>query len=134
MAQVTSQHPRSDFSLLAENAAITVAQTGNTQLLDVDTSRIEMLAVEAVVTGQALDAFVVTGKVHPNSTAVTLASAAGDYTTPAGVVVLASGDLTSQAVGTGWVLLDVRPFSSVQVLASSGNVAGSTVTARGAGR
>ena len=134
MAQVTSQHPRSDFSLSATNVALTVAQTGNTQLLDVNTANVERLAVEAVVTGQALDAFVITGKIHPDSTAVTLKSAAGDYTSPTGVLLLASGDLTVQPVGTGWFLMDVRPFSSVQVLASSGNVAGSTVTARAAGR
>jgi hypothetical protein len=30
--------------------------------------------------------------------------------------------------------MDVRPFYSVKVLASSGNVAGSTVTARAIGR
>jgi hypothetical protein len=134
MPQVTSQHPRDDFKLLAENTAITVVQTGNTQMLDVDTSNIERLAVEAVVTGFALDAFVITGKIHPSSTAVTLKSAAGDYTSPTGVMIVASGDLTTQAVGTGWFLMDVRPFSSVQVLASSGNVAGSTVTARASGR
>ena len=135
MAQSTSQHPRQDFSVFAKNEAITVVQTGNTDLIEVDTSCIEKLAVEAVVTGQALDAFVIQGKVHPESTYVTLKSVAGDYTSPTGVLLLASGDLTAQGASTtGWFLMDVRPFSSVKVLASSGNVAGSTVTARAIGR
>lgn len=51
MAQVTSSHPRQDFSVFAKNEAVTVAQTGNTALIEVDTSCIETLAVEAVVTG-----------------------------------------------------------------------------------
>ncbi len=135
MAQVTSSHPRQDFSVFAKNEAVTVAQTGNTALIEVDTSCIENLAVEAVVTDQNLDAFVVQGKVHPESTYVTLASATADYTTPKSPIIRASGDLTGITAGaTGWFLMDVRPFYSVKVLASSGNVAGSTVTARAIGR
>ncbi|MCZ2115208.1 MAG: hypothetical protein LC131_15470 [Anaerolineae bacterium] len=135
MAQVTSSHPRQDFSVFAKNEAVTVGQTGNTALIEVDTSCIENLAVEAVVTGQNLDAFVVQGKVHPESTYVTLASATADYTTPNSPIIRASGDLTGITAGaTGWFLMDVRPFYSVKVLASSGNVAGSTVTARAIGR
>jgi hypothetical protein len=135
MAQETSQHPRQDFHVFAKNEAVAVAQTGNTTLIEVDTSRIEKLAVEAVVTGQDLDAFVVQGKIHPESTYVTLASATADYTTPNSPILMASGDLTGlAAAATGWFLMDVRPFSSVKVLASSGNVAGSTVTARAIGR
>ncbi len=135
MAQVTSSHPRQDFSVFAKNEAVAVVQTGNTALIEVDTSCIENLAVEAVVTGQNLDAFVVQGKVHPESTYVTLASATADYTTPNSPIIRASGDLTGITAGaTGWFLMDVRPFYSVKVLASSGNVAGSTVTARAIGR
>ena len=135
MAQETSQHPRQDFSVFAKNESVTVVQTGNTALIEVDTSCIETLAVEAVVTGQNLDAFVVQGKVHPESTYVTLASATADYTTPKSPIIRASGDLTGITAGaTGWFLMDVRPFYSVKVLASSGNVAGSTVTARAIGR
>lgn len=60
----------------------------------------------------AMDQFEVRGKV--GDTEITLASAGADFTSPAGIVVDASGDLTALAANTtGWVLLDVRGLTDL---------------------
>jgi len=57
---------------------------------------------------------------------VTLLSVAADYTSPAGIVVDASGDLTILGAGaTGWLILDVLGFNRIKLQASA-NVAGAT--------
>lgn len=115
--------------LRVKNETVAVAQAGNTTLLEVQTEEFERLTVEAAVTGQALDAFVVQVKFHTDGSYVSIASAAGDYTSPTGLMIKASGDLTAQAASTsGWFILDTRGVFAVKVLASSGNVAGSTVS------
>lgn len=132
MAQVTSKTPK---KILAENVGVTVAESGNTTLLELDTRDVSEVGVEVSVTGQDLDAFLIQGKVHPNGTYQTLYSAAGDFTSPEGLLIGASGDLTVlAAAASGWLLLDTRPLWAVKILASSGNVAGSTVTARASGK
>ena len=70
------------------------------------------------VTVQALDAFVIQAQFHPGAAFDTLYSAAADFTTPIGILVAASGDLTAQAVGAGWFIMDVAGISAVRVLAS----------------
>ena len=110
------------------NLLVAVPQTGNTEVGRILVEGCDRLAAEVLVAGQALDAFVVKGKCTKDGADITLFSAALDYTTPAGIVIDASGDLTSQAVGTGWLVLDVRGFYDISLHASSGNVAGSTVS------
>lgn len=47
------------------------------------------------------------------------ASLAADYTTPNAPILAASGDLTTQAVGTGWVQIDTRGVYAVQIRAKN---------------
>jgi hypothetical protein len=122
MAQVTDY---GNDSLIAANASLEVVQT---------VDKVTEVGVSIVVAGQALDAFLVQGKFHPDAAFQTLYSAAGAYTSPAGLVKGASGDLTTQAVGSGWIILDTRPLYALKLLASSGNVAGSTVSTYAVGR
>lgn len=132
MAQETSVSPE---YVLAENVSVAVPQAGNTTLLDITVDDVSFLGVEIANTVQALDAFIVQGRMSPNGAYQTLYSAAGDFTTPAGLVVDASGDLTTLGAGaSGWLLLNVLPLYSVRILASSGNVAGSITTIRAIGR
>lgn len=132
MAQSTSVSPG---YVLAENVNVAVPQTGNTELLDIPVGGVSFLGIEIANTVQALDAFIVQGRMSPNGAYQTLYSAALDFTTPAGLVVDASGDLTTLGAGaSGWLLLNVLPLYSVKILASSGNVAGSVTTARAIGR
>lgn len=133
MAQVTQRCEIKRQRLEAKNEAVTVAQSGNTTLLDLDVSGLERLAVQLAVTGQALDAFLVQAT-PPDGTLATYFSAAADFTSPAGLIIDASGDLTVlAAAATGWFVMDVRGLSKVKILASSGNIAGSTVSAYAGG-
>lgn len=84
----------------------------------------------------ALDQFEVQAQFHRDGPWITLYSAAADFTSPAGLVVAASGDLTTLAYqATGWLLLNVLPLYSVRFQAASamaGN--GSKITVRGGGK
>ena len=55
-----------------------------------------------------------------------IADAAGDYTSPAGPILGASGDLTSAALGSHWIKLDVQGLHTVRLRAAgtSSTVAG----------
>lgn len=122
-------------ALSASNVGVTVAQSGNTTLLEVPVEQLSALGVSISVTGQDLDAFVIQGRMSRDDAYQTLYSAAGDFTSPAGAVIDASGDLTVlAAAASGWVMINTLGLYSVKVLASSGNVAGSTVTARAIGK
>jgi len=120
MAQVT------DYSVVsggfeAKNENITVALASNTDLLEVFVHKVARMTFEVKNDGgNAFDAFIVQGKMHPGGNYVNILSAAGDYTTPAGIVVDASGDLTTLAAGaTGWLIIDVIGFYQVKIQASS---------------
>ena len=118
----------------AGNASVAVPQSGNTTLLEIPVESFEQILVEAAVSGKLLDAFTVQVKSHPDGSYLTIASAAGDYTSPTGLMVKASGDITTQAAGTsGWFILDTRGVAWVKVVASSGDAAGSTVSAYAGG-
>lgn len=111
------------------NLAVAVPQTGNTTLLTIPCHGVKQIMVQVVVSGQALDAFLIQARPTLDAALSTLYSAAADFTAPKGLLIGASGDLTAQAVGTGWFIMDVTGLAEVAVLASSGNVAGSTVSA-----
>ena len=115
--------------LLSNNLSVAVAQAGNTTIFERDVRGVDRLFLEAAVTGQALDAFIIQAKSHPDGSYQTLYSTAGDYTGPTGILVGTSGDLTIIAAGaSGWFIMDVSSLAFVRVQASSGNVAGSTVS------
>jgi len=106
--------------LIAENLAVAVPATGNTVLLIMPTLGMKNLGVEIKPTVHALDAFIIAARFGPNSDFVTLYSSAGQFTSPAGLLIGASGDLTALAAGaTGWFVLDIRGLYEVRVSASS---------------
>lgn len=80
----------------------------------------ETLGIEVTVTTAALDQFAILGKLSDAGTYQTLFSTSADFTSPTGLLVGTSGDLTAQAVGTGWFIMDCDGLSSVQIKAASG--------------
>ena len=116
--------------VVASNVVADIIAAGNTDLLEVLTDGIERLAVEIVLTVQSFDAFIMQAKIHPDSAYVTITNAI--TATPGGVVLAASGTLATLAPGTGWALLDVRPFIAVKFQASAA-VDGADVTIRAKG-
>lgn len=103
----------------AYRTGISVPASGNTILLTIPVESCETMGVEVKPTVNALDAFIIEAKFHPGGDFVTLYSAAGDFTSPAGLVIGASGDLTAlAAAATGWVILDTRGLYAVRISAS----------------
>lgn len=131
MAQTISAFPG---GLIAENASVSVATSGNTTLLEVPTDNISFLGVSVAPVTNNLDAFVIQARMHANDTYQTIRSTAGQFTTPTGVMLDASGDMTTlAAAATGWFLLDVLPFHSIKILASATGGA-SSVSIRAVGK
>jgi len=82
---------------------------------------------EVIVSDNALDQFAVQGKFKQDGEYQTLFEIPGDFTSPTGLLVGASGDLTTQAVGTGWMIMDCDGLYSVKLQAASGSDSGVTV-------
>lgn len=116
----------------AGNALVSVIQAGNTAVLEVDTSDIDELGVSVLVATQAIDNFLMEGRMGPDDAYQTIKTSA--WQTAGGVLIASSGDLTTQAVGAGWAVIDVRAFYSVRFSASGGNATPSVVTMYGYGK
>lgn len=88
----------------------------------IDTRFMERLGLEVAPTVANLTAFAVQGRFHADGSYHTLFSAAADYTNPQGIMVGASGDLTTLAAASvGWLLLDVRGIESIKIRAAGAN-------------
>ena len=103
-----------------EIGPVTVPGTGNTTLCTLDVNFVERLCVEVGVATQALDVFQIQARMHSGGNFITLFSSAGHFTSPAGILIGASGDLTTLAAGaTGWFILDCLGFDQVRLVASA---------------
>lgn len=121
MAQTTDLEAGRAISraLRASNLAVAVAGTGNTDILSLPTEGMNYIGVEVKPTVHALDAFVISVQFCPDGDYVALYSAGGSYTSPVGLLVAASGDLTALAANaTGWFVLEVRGIYRVKVSVS----------------
>lgn len=98
----------------------TTATTSLTDIVEIDVEMSETLGCEIAVTTAALDMFAIQVKFTGAGSYQTLFSAAGDFTSPSGLLVGASGDLTTQAVGSGWFIMECDGISKVKIQAASG--------------
>ena len=102
--------------------------TASAQVAEINTREFTTLFVSFIVGVADLSAFTVEYKVDPNSTQyASIASVAADYTSPEGVVLGASSDLTIAAAGATvqFLMLDVRGVQAVRLKAAG---TASTVT------
>ncbi len=105
----------------------------NTTLdIALDVRGLDRITVQLTVAMEALTGFAIKGKTTDDAAADTLYSAAGDFTSPRGLLVGASGDLTTLAVGTGWFVMDVTGYEEIVMTATSGGTARLAVRAGGA--
>lgn len=75
----------------------------------------------------ALDQFGVQGKFNDDATARTLYNTAAAFTSPAGLIVGASGDLTTLAANSnGWLIVDTRGL--YQLILQAAQAAGDATT------
>lgn len=113
---------------------VTVPAAGTTVVAVLDVSRMERVFVEIDVATQTLDGFIIKGRPSGGVTQHTLFSTSGDYTSPGGLLVGTSGDLTGVAAGNkGWFIMDVQGIEELQLEASAvADSASVTVIAGGA--
>ena len=120
--------------MAAESLAVSVSNVGSTVLLAIPCLGLKRLFVQFTVATNALAAFNILAKATPDSAYTTLYSSAADYTTPKGILVGTSGDLTSVAsAGSGWFILDVSALAFVEVTATGSNATASVVSAYAGG-
>jgi hypothetical protein len=110
-------------------ATVTNAALADVGIIDVQGK--QRIGFEVAVTTNTLNGFSILGRFHASGGYLTLYSVTADYTSPTGLLVGTSGDLTLQAVGSGWFIMDTTGLESVKIQAKSGNAGGSTVTLKG---
>lgn len=131
MAQVQSVTPG---KVIVDATGVVVPAASLTTILEINVDDAAFMGLAVRPVTQAFDQFVVQARMTPDDTYQTILSVAADYTTPAGIVVDASGDLTILGAGaSGWLLLNVLPFYSIRVQASAA-VDSATVSARAIAR
>ncbi len=94
--------------------------TSLTTLIDIPTALLEAIFITILNVGTSnFDAFEIHGKPNGSGDFVTLRSTAGQFTTPQGILIEASGDLTILASGVkGWLILYPKGISTIRLLAS----------------
>lgn len=91
----------------------------------IDTSPLTQIALEIVLTKQNLNAFQIQAQFHLEGSWITLYSEASDYITPSGILIGASGDLTTLvADSSGWFIMNVRGLHKVKVQVSCSETGG----------
>ncbi len=118
---ISFQTFNTEITTLSDEALTTVATfTG---------ANIDRALIDVAVATTALDQFVVQIRANGNSPYQTIYSAASDYTSPAGIMVGASGDLTALTAGSsGWVMLDVFGIESIRLRAARAAGSNAVVT------
>ena len=129
--QISQLYQFSEFNALA-NA---LDNSGVQDVFAFNTAGISRLAVRLTVATNALAAFQIKARFSSeDGTEIVLFSTSADFLAPKGVLVAASGDLTTLAVGSGWFIIDVSGFSAVILAANSGNAGGSTLAVNAGGQ
>jgi hypothetical protein len=103
-----------------KNLNVSVLAAGNTTLLEALSHELTTLTgIQVSVATNAFDAFIISVKFHPDAAYMVIATAAADYTSPTGLMVKASGDLTSLAAGNaGWCIVNTTGVCALKVEAS----------------
>jgi len=110
--------------LFAKSVCTALPAGSNTDILEVMTLGLKNIGVYFDVATNALDVFTVSARFHPDDSFHSLYTAI--TSTPAGLIIAASGTLASTAAaGSGWFLLDVRGIYAIKI-SVSGTVADTT--------
>lgn len=120
MSQAFSLTPRGLKTVSVSNT-VTVPMASTTQLLELNLlDGVEKVSFQISNITQALDAFVVEGRVHQDATYFIIANAAGDFSAPSGRIFNVNGaPVTLAASASARFDLDVSGLYSVRVSASA---------------
>jgi len=117
---------------LADAVVVEVA-AALTTLGTYDVSDMDAVSFHIANADVTFDQFVISAQFIKDGAFETLYSAAGDYTTPAGLLIGTSGDLTAIANGaTGWFVLYPKGLFGLRIAAASSG-ANTTTTVNGGG-
>jgi hypothetical protein len=132
MTQTTQPVGAQVGPLMFAKSTGTIPAAGNTVIIEIPTLGLKNIGIEFDVGVNNLDALVVAAQFHPDDTFHDLYNAI--TSTPAGLIIAASGTLASTAAGSsGWFLMDVRGIYKVRVSASGTTADTTTITARASG-
>lgn len=101
---------------------------------NIDVDDCNRVAFHVAVTENNLSEFVISGRFNKTGCYSPLFETSADFANPMGILLGASGDLTTQAVGNGWFMLNCECLESLQISAASNSVNGSSVCVQGSGR
>ena len=105
---------------LSDGVDTTVTSSLTTLGDDIEVSELERVSFQLLNTGVLLDQFSILGNHTKEGTMETLYNTAGDFNSPAGLLVATSGDLTAIAHGsTGWFMMDCRGLFAIRIRAAS---------------
>ena len=129
--ETKTSYPQKLFEF--SGAANAMDNSGVQDLFTIDTTCMVRMGLHIVVAINALASFEIWGLFHNSDAYVKLKSTAAHFTAPSGIMIDASGDLTTQAVGAlGWLIMDVAGLEKVKIKANSGG-ASSTLAIFGCG-
>ena len=124
----TTQPQRRNVFASYSAVANALDNSGVQDVFMIDVEGLAYIAVELNVGVNALAALQLKASfIAEDATPVTLRSVAGDFTTPKGVLLDASGDLTVLAVGQGWFIMRTSGMSKLIISANSSAAGGSTL-------
>jgi len=105
------------FKQLTETRFVT---TSLTTLIDIPTADLEAIFVTVKNVGTSnLNAFEIHARAHGKGGIVTLRSTSGQYTSPSGILIETSNDLTIiPSTNTDWFILYPKGFELIRLLAS----------------
>lgn len=106
-----------------ETKAATTAAVGGTTILDIDVSTLEVVYAYMLVATAALTAFDIQARAKLDGTFITVADAAGDYTTPVAPILYADSALTTATAAAHYFAVDVRGMHTLRIKATSGGTA-----------
>lgn len=119
-------------ALFFTGAANSLDNNGLQDIFTLDVEGAARICCRLTVAVNALAAFAIQGLFNnADNTWYTLRSTAGQFTSPTGILVDTSGDLTSQAVGTGWFIMDCAGLTKLKLQANSSAAGGSTIAISG---
>lgn len=111
MVTSTKRHHREGSNILTPLLDEVLTEVGEFVVADMDA-----ITFHFSNAGNALDQFVVSGNSIKDGTYEILFNGATDFTSPAGIMIGASGDLTSLAdAATGWFLLYPKGFYAIKI-------------------
>lgn len=129
MSQSFSLTPRGPKHASISNT-VTLAASGNTVIAELNLmTEVEKVSFQIDNTIQALDAFIVEGRVHPDASYFTIASAAGDFSAPSGRILpgVSGAPVTLAASASARFDMDTSGLYSIRVSASAA-VDGAVIT------